>query len=539
MMTLVACVAPENGGQTQDDYVPEDVSEQITDSLILAAEASERSGDWSGAVNYWSSLLNKDPANPRYTLGLGTALRRIGQYDESVRVLRDGLGHNPNDPSLVAAYGKSLLASGDQKNAMVELQRAASMVPGDWRIQSALGVAYGMAEQSVLAEQHYRQALALSPGNPTVLNNYALHRALDGDLATALELMEQAASSIDATTQVRQNLALLMAIDGDMLRAEQIVRSELTQEAADRQLAFLATLGPSDLDDLESYAGGGVATIESGRLPAPVEASSVVDLTNLETPAEETFLAEDRDTVEIEVVELEEIAPEPEVAVEPKVMEELDLNPVAVDEASVEGVVDAIKPDTAESDLIEAESAGEPGVSEDTASVSTTLAEQGGDGELLIVTAPALEPAADVENVAPVLEPEPPSPPDEDDVAAIEATTVRAMEPEVEPGESEFVATEPAQASTTDVVSVPLDEGYHVQLAALGSEAAAQAGAQSLANDLRDVSGVDDLTIHPGTTSDGSPTWRIFAGSFESRTDADGLCAAIKESGGDCYVRRE
>jgi len=522
LVVLAACTTPQATDQ-QVDEVPADVSEQITDSMVMAAEASGRSGDWGSAATYWNNLLNKDPTDARYAIGLGTALRHLARYDDSVKVLRDSLVHNPNDPELVAAYGKALLSAGAQLEAVGELQRAAAMTPGDWRIQSALGVAYGMSENGALAEQHYRQALALSPGNPQVLNNYALHKALGGDLATGLQLMEQAASSVDATSQVRQNLALLLAVAGDMPRAEQIVRAELTPEAADRQLAFLETLVAEDLDNLESYVGQGVTVIESEALIAP-ETGNVVDLTNVEEP--ETFLTDAGDVVTIEPALEPAIEVEPVPATEPVEDEVPEVVAMETEEVIVVAPVEPAEPEVDAALVIEEEADADgdaSGLIDEELSGETLLIVEASDAE-----DDNLQPDPDI--VA-----DPPSPPLEEEVAVVRAMEVVDDEPLPEP------APEPEPAPVPEVVDLPASDGprYLVQLAALGSQAAAESGVSSLGSQLGEVEGIESLMIEQGTTADGTPTWRIFAGAFAARSDADALCAAIKDSGGDCYVRRE
>ena len=308
LMVLLGCSGLPSVDDLFENEVSGDTSQRIIDSLVLAAQASERSGDWVGAAQYWGNLLGKDPSNQIYSLGLGTALRQLGQFSESVQVLRGAIPYHPDDSELLAALGKSLLAAGYQPDAIVELRKAAAIAPSDWRVQSALGIAHSMGEQLSLADQHYRQALILSPGNPTVLSNYGLHKAINGDMPTALLLLKKANESLDATLQVRQNYALLLVLNGDMEAAEMIVRSDLIPEAADRQLAFFESMRGEDFDNLANVIGQGTATIELEELLATDGASN---LPSIEAEDVDSFLLEIIKT-DVGVEETDVMADEPE-----------------------------------------------------------------------------------------------------------------------------------------------------------------------------------------------------------------------------------
>jgi Flp pilus assembly protein TadD len=528
LVGVYGCSTPE-GGDRSDDFASADQTEQINASLLLAAEASERSGDWTSAADYWASLLSKDPTNPRYSLGLGTALRHVSHYTEATQVLREALLHHPDDPALIAAYGKALLSAGSQEEALQELQRAAAMMPSDWRIQSALGVAYGMADQSALADQHYRQALTLSPDNPAILNNYALHKALSGDLPVGLDLMERAVDSVDATSQMRQNLALLLAISGDLGRAEMIVRSEMSTDAADRQMDFLESVAGADLEVLENYVGQGVVTIESETLQPPSEAETVVNLTNIGEAGDENFLDEADEVVVIDAVEFEMESPAVPIEVEvisdgaavTTASEDIDVLPPVIVEPAAEPaemqVVEIVETPTADAvGVVETDQTSEVADGEieqvDTSALTAALEDQGLSGTLLVVATPT---GSDAESLSePVVDEALSSPPLEQEVLV----------------SSTFVETEP----------VPSDGPvYRVQLAALGTQAAAEAGRAKLEDELSAPLGSTSLDVREGTTSEGAPTWRIFAGAFAQRDNAEALCASIKADGGDCYVRRD
>lgn len=540
LLAVLGCAQPPGTEEVFEREVSSDTSEQIIDSLILAAEASERSGDWGGAAQYWGNLLGKDPTNQHYALGLGNALRRLSQFNESVQVLRDALPYHPEDPALLAAYGKSLLAAGYQPDAVIELQKAAAIAPSDWRVQSALGVAYGMGGQLGLAEQHYRQALILSPGNPTVLSNYGLHKAINGDMRAALLLLEEASNSLDATLQVRQNYALLLVLTGNMEAAETIVRSDLVPEAADRQLAFFESMRGEDLDNLENFVGQGTAVIETEELLAASEGDNVVNLTNIETEDPDAFLDEPEEEVVVEALEIELPEPEPEVVAvetaEPDILAPEIIVSAVEPEPEVmveeEPVIEAVEAETVPEEIDVMAPEPEPvddGVVEvDSPEPVIDLIPDIGEDLLVIVPQETVqaEPVQEVE-----VESEPqiaalPTPP-------LESALV------IEPGDQVVTSSVPEPAVAEADVMASGKRFYRVQLAALSSESAAMNGRDQFSRDLAGDLSESDLVIQQGTAGSGDPTWRVLAGAFARQSDAEALCASIKDAGGDCYVRRD
>ena len=490
LLGLAGC----QGGTGGRDNAASGTDAQIVDSLILAAQASAASGDWLAAVQYWGSLLQRDPTSETYARGLGEALRRTGNYGDAVQVLRQGVTQNPESEPLLAELGKALLAAGQRDEAIATLNNAAVMNPSDWSVQSALGVANGMAGRPEVADQHYRQAMAITPNNPLVLNNYALHLAINGQLDEGLAIMETAAASPGATTQIRQNLALLLAIKGDMGRAEQIVRGELSREDADRQMAFLHTLSSDDLINLSSIVDESELIIDSTQL-VPPPGGNVVDLTNV--GAQDPGFLEDQPGVT--VIEQEVlVAPVPEEALAPSGL------------AAAEG--------------IPAAPAGEP-VEEVS---GTTLVEQSAALTASLADALDAAPAQDMPVAAaePAAAVEPPAPPPE-------PATVMAMEPVVAP------AAEPQAEVPADAAVVPAGPAWRVQLASLATPEAAETGRSRALADHAALLAGQPVDIVAAVLDNGATTWRVLAGRYAEKPGAVALCEAVRAEGGDCFVMKD
>ena len=257
---------------------------QIDDSFESAAKASEASGDWLAAAGFWQSLLDRDPTNLEASLGLAENLRRMGQYDLALDVLRRALSQVPDDPQVLSLYGRTLVQSGDAVDAIDPLERATERDDAAWENYAALGVAFGMLNQPERAEEANLRALALSPDNPNVLNNMGLATAMDGDLDGAIDLLERAAEHDEADVTVRQNLALLLAYRGDLARAEQLARQDLPEDMADRNIAFYKSLSSDEVEQLEDLVNQSQLRIDEEPLGAPAQETTELALNNTGAP---------------------------------------------------------------------------------------------------------------------------------------------------------------------------------------------------------------------------------------------------------------
>ena len=514
LLAVAACQGGNNGANYNDGESVDGSQDQIVDSLILAAQASEASGDWIAATQYWGSLLQRDPTNARYARGLGESLRRTANYGDAVQVLRQGVNQNPESAALVAELGKALLAAGQRDEAIATLNQAAAMDGSDWTVQSALAVAYGMTGKPDLADQHYRQALALSPDNPVVLNNYALHLAINGRLGDGLAMMEQATRLNGATSKMRENLALLLAVNGDIVRAEEIVRAELPRDSADRQMAFLRTLTPSDLVNLSGLVENSELVIDSTALAPPAGGSNVVDLTN--TGADDSSFLEDQPGV---VVVEEEVYVAPPAGASG---DGADLTLAQQSAALSASLADALE--------------GNGAAQEAPAAV---VAEPVPEPVALPAAAPPPPPPLE-EAVAVTMAPAPEPLPEPAPVAV----TAPAAEPVVEtvveemPQAAPDVAA-PDVAAAETVAEVVAGPAWRVQLASLASADAAETGRNRALAAHPGLLEAQPVDVVSAVLDNGNTTWRVLAGRYADKSGAIALCEAIRAEGGDCFVMKD
>ena len=96
-------------------------------------------------------------------------------------------------------------------------------------------------------------------------------------------------------------------------------------------------------------------------------------------------------------------------------------------------------------------------------------------------------------------------------------------------------ATAARSTSSVRPSAVPAAGGTLVQLAAVDTEAAAQAEWQRLAKRMPDVLG-DRRAVVQRAERDGHAVWRVRTGGFADIADATGFCARVRAKGGACAI---
>jgi Flp pilus assembly protein TadD len=213
-------------------------------ALAQMAQASEQRHRYAKAVEQYGRLVEAEPDEPAYVLGLARNTRYAGRPDESVRILRRAIAQDRLDETLDVRLemARALLASGVNADAAAMVADLRQRAPADPRVQALAGILADREGRHVEAQAAYRAAMAADPDDLRSANNLALSLALTGDLREAIRVQTEVARRPEATLTMRQNLALLYALAGRMDMAEQVTRAILPKEQADRVLAELARM---------------------------------------------------------------------------------------------------------------------------------------------------------------------------------------------------------------------------------------------------------------------------------------------------------
>jgi len=217
---------------------PDGQDAAIATSLTQMALTAERTNDYSGAVDQYKKLLNRNPKSTDFLIALARNLRYLGKSRDALEVLK-GL-RPPGIPSIAyrLELAKSDIAAGKAVDAIAVLDLARAQAPNNWEIYSTLGIAHDLNEDYAKAGQAYQQAQKLSEDNPAILNNMAISAALSGDIDKAISLLQNAPRLARHSPQMRQNLAFFYGIKGDMTAAKSLAKMDLDDAAVRKNLAI-------------------------------------------------------------------------------------------------------------------------------------------------------------------------------------------------------------------------------------------------------------------------------------------------------------
>lgn len=239
---LWGCATPDGAGGRS--VAPSDQQAVLTDTLARMSRGSEARHDYATAAQQYARLLDTEPGNESYLLGLARNLRYAGQPRDAVTVLRRATANGPAEetPAVRLELARAMLAAGLLRDAAATLDGLSAGAPGDPRILGLSGILADREGRHGEAQTLYRQALAVDPDNARVANNLALSLAISGRLAEAIRVQEQTVQSGRATIQMRQNLAMFYALAGRINEAEALTRATLPQDYAEQVIQDLRAM---------------------------------------------------------------------------------------------------------------------------------------------------------------------------------------------------------------------------------------------------------------------------------------------------------
>jgi len=194
------------------------------------------------ALNYWGKRYQADRKDRDAALGYASALRKNGQLDQAIAVLRFGMIQHGKDRLMASAYGKALAAKGQFAQALRVIQSAQLDDRPDWRLMSAEGAILDQTGKHADARRVYKAALKVAPSEPSILNNLGLSYTLTNELKKAEGALRKANASPNAGQRIRQNLALVLGLQGKFKEAERMATADLPPEQAQANIAYLRSM---------------------------------------------------------------------------------------------------------------------------------------------------------------------------------------------------------------------------------------------------------------------------------------------------------
>ncbi len=219
----------------------------ITGSLGMAPNTTPSVKETAKLGRKWQA----DPGNVRLGLEYARRLKKLGQVNDQLNVLKILVKHHPKDNSLRDVYGKALLAAGRPVPAEMQFRTMIRQGRNDWKAYNALGSALADQGRFKEARAAYDEALKRSPGNPKIINNVALSYILEGNPVRAEKMLRDALKKISqedpAARKLRQNLALALGLQGRFKEARYVASQDLSPAEVEENMAYLRRmLGATD-----------------------------------------------------------------------------------------------------------------------------------------------------------------------------------------------------------------------------------------------------------------------------------------------------
>jgi D-alanyl-D-alanine carboxypeptidase len=196
----------------------------------------------------------------------------------------------------LATRASVALEKGDFATAVSLAERAVGNTPNDAGFRALLGSAYFGAGRFASAESAYRDSLSLLPNQPQVVlklalvtiaqgktdsamavlegargvldpSDYGLALALAGQPQTAVGVLDAAAHEVGADSRVRQNLALAHALAGDWDQARAVASQDVAADQLDARITQWMTFAkPAKASDqVASLTGVTPAATDPGQ----------------------------------------------------------------------------------------------------------------------------------------------------------------------------------------------------------------------------------------------------------------------------------
>lgn len=178
--------------------------QRLADTLLRASDSFR-------AANQYRILLAKDAGNPQYVLGLATALRNLGQFEEAASLLSSNLNEHPGENALRVEYARTLSY---QRRFEASRAQYEQVLNSDLENQAAqIGLAKVLSWQGDQAGAlvRYDKVLQKDPGNYDAIVGEAFSLIWVGRQSEALPLLTRANSRHPEDMDVRDALRRLGA----------------------------------------------------------------------------------------------------------------------------------------------------------------------------------------------------------------------------------------------------------------------------------------------------------------------------------------
>jgi len=162
-------------------------------------------------------LREKVQKNPKSTVfvRLADELKKTGQLDEAIEVLKNGIEHQPGYMSARVALGKIYLDKDMSDEAKAEFMQVVEAVPDNLFARKKLAELYRAEDDVELALEHYRKYLSMSPQDEEV---QAICQELENTPAPEAQALQESQAK-EVPTDPSKRPSPLMAATGEANQA--------------------------------------------------------------------------------------------------------------------------------------------------------------------------------------------------------------------------------------------------------------------------------------------------------------------------------
>jgi tetratricopeptide (TPR) repeat protein len=202
------------------DHTPR-TSAEIPD-LLRRGNKAFTGGDYTGAIELYRSVLDRDSSQPEALNGLGAALSGIGQYAEAEQRLRQAVATNPNSAEANCNLGTLLRLIGNIEEAEVTLRQALKLKPNYVEARTGLGWTLILLGRLRDAKTRFEKVLKTAPRHAEALLGLGQIAKLEGRFPEAEARFKRVLEVYPKSTGAWAGLATLRRMtpaDGDWLKA--------------------------------------------------------------------------------------------------------------------------------------------------------------------------------------------------------------------------------------------------------------------------------------------------------------------------------
>jgi Flp pilus assembly protein TadD len=244
----------------QPPATPEDVAEPTAEesaaTLMRMGDFTMARGDATSALTLYRRAHEAAPDEAEPLIRLGSALARVGSYEEAAGAFRTALDIEAANPEAVRGLANAEIALNRPQRALPVLEAAIARPGADALMHNTYGVALDHLGRHAEAQDHYRKGLQAVPNDLDMQTNLAISLALTGQYAEAVDTMRQVATAPSASAKHRQNLALVLGLAGRRAEAAEVARIDADDTTVAANLDFF--------DDLRAISNSGERAVAIG-----------------------------------------------------------------------------------------------------------------------------------------------------------------------------------------------------------------------------------------------------------------------------------